>query len=157
MLEVEQLDRTRLAECQGRRLSELLQKISGRNQFYTRKFRDAGVDVVSLRLPEDFRKLPLTTKAELNADQAANPPWGTALTEPLKKSGGRGNTGRVTVRFRGGGHKRLYRVIDCKRDKLGVPATVAAIEYDPNRSARIAMSTSALHTMSANERSIRRK
>jgi len=83
MLEVEQLDRSRLAECQGRRLSELLKKIDGRNQFYTRKFRDAGVDVVSLRFPGDFGRLPLTTKAELNADQAANPPWGTALTEPL--------------------------------------------------------------------------
>ena len=63
----------------------------------------------------------------------------SALTTPLKKSGGRGNTGRVTIRFRGGGHKRLYRVIDFKRDKLGVPATVVAIEYDPNRSARIAL------------------
>ena len=83
MLEVEQLDRSRLAECQGRRLSELLKKIDGRNQFYTRKFRDAGVDVVSLRFPGDFGRLPLTTKAELNADQAANPPWGSALTEPL--------------------------------------------------------------------------
>ena len=83
MLEVEQLDRNRLAECQGRRLSELLQKIDGRNQFYTRKFREAGLDVASLRFPDDFGRLPLTTKAELNADQAANPPWGTALTEPL--------------------------------------------------------------------------
>ena len=83
MLEVEQLDRTRLAECQGRRLLELLQKIDGRNQFYTRKFREAGVDIATLRLPDDFTTLPLTTKAELNADQAANPPWGTALTEPL--------------------------------------------------------------------------
>ena len=83
MLEVEQLDRSRLAECQGRRLSELLKKIDGRNQFYTRKFREAGVDVASLRFPDDFGRLPLTTKAELNADQAANPPWGTALTEPL--------------------------------------------------------------------------
>jgi large subunit ribosomal protein L2 len=62
-----------------------------------------------------------------------------SLTTPLKKSGGRGNTGRVTVRFRGGGHKRMYRVIDFKRDKLDVPATVVAIEYDPNRSARIAL------------------
>jgi len=61
------------------------------------------------------------------------------LTEPLKKSGGRNNLGRMTVRFRGGGHKRLYRVIDFKRDKTGVPATVAAIEYDPNRSARLAL------------------
>jgi phenylacetate-CoA ligase len=83
MLEVEQLDRSRLAECQGRRLSELLQAIHGRNQFYTRKLQDAGIDISSLRFPEDFRTVPLTTKAELNADQAASPPWGTALTEPL--------------------------------------------------------------------------
>jgi len=83
MLEVEQLDRSRLAECQGRRLSELLKKIDGRNQFYTCKFREAGVDIALLRFPYDFGRLPLTTKAELNADQAANPPWGTALTEPL--------------------------------------------------------------------------
>lgn len=62
-----------------------------------------------------------------------------ALTEPLKKSGGRNNYGRVTVRFRGGGHKRLYRIIDFKRDKDGVPAKVIALEYDPNRSANIAL------------------
>ncbi len=62
-----------------------------------------------------------------------------SLTEPLRKSGGRNNRGRITVRHRGGGHKRLYRVIDFKRDKEGVPARVAAIEYDPNRSARIAL------------------
>jgi large subunit ribosomal protein L2 len=62
-----------------------------------------------------------------------------SLTEPLRKSGGRNNLGRITLRHRGGGHKRLYRVIDFKRDKVGVPATVAAIEYDPNRSARIAL------------------
>ena len=61
------------------------------------------------------------------------------LTAPLRKSGGRNNRGRVTVRHRGGGHKRLYRIIDFKRDKAGVPAKVAAIEYDPNRSARIAL------------------
>jgi len=83
MLEVEQLDRSGLAECQGRRLSELLQAIHGRNQFYTRKLQDAGIDISSLRFPEDFRRVPLTTKAELNADQAASPPWGTAFTEPL--------------------------------------------------------------------------
>jgi len=83
MLEVEQLNRGRLAECQGRRLSELLRAIHGRNQFYTRKLNEAGLDLASLRFPEDFSKLPLTTKSELNADQAANPPWGTALTEPL--------------------------------------------------------------------------
>ena len=62
-----------------------------------------------------------------------------SLTAPLRKSGGRNNLGRLTIRHRGGGHKRLYRVIDFKRDKDGVPATVAAIEYDPNRSARIAL------------------
>src|SRR5881409_1080462 len=62
-----------------------------------------------------------------------------SLTAPLGKSGGRNNLGRVTVRHRGGGHKRLYRVIDFKRNKDGVPATVAAIEYDPNRNARIAL------------------
>ena len=83
MLEVEQLDRSRLADCQGRRLSELLQAINGRNQFYTSKLRDAGLDTASLRFPQDFRSLPPTTKGELNADQAANPPWGTAVTESL--------------------------------------------------------------------------
>lgn len=62
-----------------------------------------------------------------------------ALTEGLTKKAGRNNNGRVTARRRGGGHKRLYRIIDFKRDKWDVPATVAAIEYDPNRSARIAL------------------
>lgn len=61
------------------------------------------------------------------------------LREPLKRSGGRNNTGRVTADHRGGGHKRLYRIIDFKRDKRNVPAKVEAIEYDPNRSARIAL------------------
>jgi len=61
------------------------------------------------------------------------------LTRSLKKTGARNNQGRVTVRFRGGRHKRRYRVIDFKRDKWGVPAKVASIEYDPNRSARIAL------------------
>ncbi|HEX3045752.1 MAG TPA: 50S ribosomal protein L2, partial [Bacillota bacterium] len=62
-----------------------------------------------------------------------------SLLEPLKKSGGRNAYGRLTVRHRGGGHKRMYRVIDFKRDKHDIPAKVAAIEYDPNRSARIAL------------------
>lgn len=62
-----------------------------------------------------------------------------SLLRPLKRRAGRNNAGRVTMRFRGGGTKRRYRVIDFKRDKDGVPATVAAIEYDPNRSARIAL------------------
>ena len=62
-----------------------------------------------------------------------------SLVEPLKKSGGRNAYGRITRRHQGGGHKRRYRVIDFKRLKDGVPAKVAAIEYDPNRSARIAL------------------
>jgi large subunit ribosomal protein L2 len=62
-----------------------------------------------------------------------------SLLEPLSKSGGRNKTGKMTVRQRGGGHKRTYRVIDFKRDKDGVPATVRTIEYDPNRSAFIAL------------------
>ncbi len=61
------------------------------------------------------------------------------LTEPKKRHGGRNNRGRQTIWFRGGGHKRRYRIIDFRRDKNGVPATVTAIEYDPNRSARIAL------------------
>ena len=62
-----------------------------------------------------------------------------SLLKILKKSGGRNNNGRITVRWRGGGHKRYYRIVDFKRDKDGIPAKVAAIEYDPNRSARIAL------------------
>ncbi len=62
-----------------------------------------------------------------------------SLLAPLKKSGGRNNLGRVTSRHRGGGHKRRYRIIDFKRNKFDVPAKVASIEYDPNRTARIAL------------------
>jgi len=62
-----------------------------------------------------------------------------SLLEPNKKSGGRNNQGRITSRRRGGGHRRSYRRIDFRRDKLGVPAKVAGIEYDPNRSAYIAL------------------
>ncbi|MGE5690567.1 MAG: 50S ribosomal protein L2 [Pseudomonadota bacterium] len=62
-----------------------------------------------------------------------------SLTEKLTKKGGRNNNGRITTRHQGGGHKRRYRVVDFKRVKDGVPAKVAAIEYDPNRSARIAL------------------
>ncbi len=62
-----------------------------------------------------------------------------SLVAPLKRSGGRNSRGKITVRRRGGGAKRSYRIIDFKRDKLGVPGKVAAIEYDPNRSARIAL------------------
>jgi len=62
-----------------------------------------------------------------------------SLIEPKKKTGGRNNHGRVTARFRGGGHKRFYRIIDFRREKFGIPAKVKSIEYDPNRSARIAL------------------
>ena len=62
-----------------------------------------------------------------------------SLLAPLKHKGGRNNTGRIMVRHQGGGHKRRYRIIDFKRNKIGVPAKVASIEYDPNRSARIAL------------------
>lgn len=62
-----------------------------------------------------------------------------SLLEDLRKSGGRNNSGRITVRHRGGGAKRKYRVIDFKRNKDGIPAKVATIEYDPNRSANIAL------------------
>ncbi len=60
------------------------------------------------------------------------------LVTPIKRTGGRGNTGRITARFIGGGHKRLYRIIDFKRNKFEVPGRVEALEYDPNRSAFIA-------------------
>jgi len=62
-----------------------------------------------------------------------------SLLSPLTRKGGRNNNGRITVRHQGGGHKRRYRIIDFKRDKVGIPAKVASIEYDPNRSARIAL------------------
>src|SRR3954454_10472310 len=62
-----------------------------------------------------------------------------SLTAPLTKKGGRKNNGRTPTRPQGGGHKRLYRIVDFKRRKDGIPAKVAAIEYDPNRSARIAL------------------
>lgn len=62
-----------------------------------------------------------------------------SLVVPLKKSGGRNNQGRMTIRHRGGGHKRMYRIIDFKRNKRDIHAKVASIEYDPNRSARIAL------------------
>jgi len=61
------------------------------------------------------------------------------LLKIIKKSGGRNANGRITARHRGGGHKRYYRIVDFKRDKIGIPAKVASIEYDPNRSARIAL------------------
>ncbi|MCK5229496.1 MAG: 50S ribosomal protein L2, partial [Desulfobulbaceae bacterium] len=62
-----------------------------------------------------------------------------SLVRPLKKSGGRNNNGRITARHIGGGHKRKYRIIDFKRNKIDIPARVASLEYDPNRSANIAL------------------
>ena len=62
-----------------------------------------------------------------------------SLLQPLTKSGGRNNQGRLTLRHRGGGHKSMYRVIDFKRDKDNIPAKVATIEYDPNRTSNIAL------------------
>lgn len=64
-----------------------------------------------------------------------------SLLAPLKQKAGRNNQGRITVRHRGGGHKQRYRIIDFKRDKQGIPATVSTVEYDPNRTARIALVT----------------
>ena len=72
------------------------------------------------------------------SDLSTKPPE-KRLLSPLKRSGARDNTGQVSVRFRGGGHKRRYRIVDFKRDKDMVPARVAAIEYDPNRTARLAL------------------
>lgn len=72
------------------------------------------------------------------SDLTRKPPE-KSLLERIKRTGGRNNHGHTTTRFRGGGHKRRYRRIDFKRDKDGVPATVASIEYDPNRTARIAL------------------
>jgi large subunit ribosomal protein L2 len=73
---------------------------------------------------------------EITTDQPYKP-----LTEPLERSGGRNNAGQLTSWWRGGGHKRSYRVIDFKRDKLNIPGKVSTVEYDPNRSARIALVT----------------
>ncbi|MGH7890461.1 MAG: 50S ribosomal protein L2 [Thermodesulfobacteriota bacterium] len=72
--------------------------------------------------------------SEITADKPYKP-----LIEPLKKQGGRNSQGRISTRHRGGGHKNFYRIIDFRRDKFNIPAKVATIEYDPNRSARIAL------------------
>jgi large subunit ribosomal protein L2 len=82
------------------------------------------------------RQMTVQTFDEITTDRPYKP-----LTESQKVSGGRNNTGEQTSWWRGGGHKRLYRIIDFKRDKRNIPATVSTIEYDPNRSARIALVT----------------
>ncbi|ACV61242.1 ribosomal protein L2 [Desulfofarcimen acetoxidans DSM 771] len=80
------------------------------------------------------RFVTVSSFEEITADKPEK-----SLLRPLKKTGGRNAQGRLTVRHQGGGHKRMYRIIDFKRDKDGIPAKVATIEYDPNRSARIAL------------------
>jgi large subunit ribosomal protein L2 len=80
------------------------------------------------------RFMTVVTREQITVDKPEK-----SLVEKKVRTGGRNNTGRVTSRFIGGGHKQAYRVIDFKRDKTGVPAVVATIEYDPNRSARIAL------------------
>ena len=77
------------------------------------------------------------TTSDFNEVTFPNPE--KSLLMPLKKSGGRNSRGRITVRRRGGGHKRFYRIVDFKRDKIGIPAKVDSVQYDPNRSARIAL------------------
>jgi large subunit ribosomal protein L2 len=80
------------------------------------------------------RFMTVNSFEEVTADQPYKP-----LTEEMRRSGGRNNRGRMTARHRGGGHKRRYRIIDFKRDKRAIPAVVETIEYDPNRSANIAL------------------
>ena len=82
------------------------------------------------------RQMTVQTFDEITTNEPYKP-----LTENLHRSGGRNNTGEVTMWWRGGGHRRLYRIIDFKRDKLNIPGKVSTIEYDPNRSARIALVT----------------
>ncbi len=83
--DTECLPRAALLEQQGRRLTALLTAIDGRNAFYTRKLAEAGVDPAGFRFPDDLSGLPFTTRQELAADQEAQPPWGTAHTEPLDR------------------------------------------------------------------------
>jgi large subunit ribosomal protein L2 len=82
------------------------------------------------------RQMTVLTFDEITTSEPYKP-----LTENLHRSGGRNNTGEVTMWWRGGGHRRLYRIIDFKRDKKNIPGKVSTIEYDPNRSARIALIT----------------
>ena len=82
------------------------------------------------------RQMTVQTFDEITTSEPYKP-----LTEKLQRSGGRNNTGEVTMWWRGGGHERLYRIIDFKRDKKNIPGKVSTIEYDPNRSARIALIT----------------
>ncbi len=103
-----------------------------------------GIKKFTPRTPSQ-RYRTVSDFAELTTDKPEK-----SLLEPLRRSGGRNNSGHITMRRRGGGHKRMYRIIDFKRNKPGVAATVATIEYDPNRSARIAL----LHYVDGDKRYI---
>ena len=92
-----------------------------------------GIRVYKPRTP-GRRGMTAVTTEELSKKRPEK-----SLTSFRRSTGARNNDGRTTVRFRGGGHKRLYRKIDFRRDKTGIPGTIAALEYDPNRSARIAL------------------
>lgn len=91
------------------------------------------------------RQMTVSDFAEITASKPER-----SLTETISRKGGRNNRGRITTRHQGGGHKRRYRVIDFRRDKLEVPGKIATIEYDPNRSARIAL----VHFMDGEKRYI---
>src|SRR6478609_7820421 len=88
-----------------------------------------------------FRPITPGTRFKIGAafDEITTSTPEKSLLTPIKKSGGRNNEGKMTMRYMGGGHKQQYRIIDFKRDKDNVPATVKTIEYDPNRTARIAL------------------
>ena len=88
-----------------------------------------------------FRPVTPATRFRIISDfeEITKKPPEESLLEPLRSQGGRNNQGHVTTRYRGGGHKRMYRRVDFRRDKFGIPGKVAAIEYDPNRSARLAL------------------
>ena len=85
------------------------------------------------------RSPSLRTKTGFDFEEITKSTPEKSLTAPLRRKGARNNTGQITIRHQGGGHKRRYRIIDFKRTKMEVPATVASIEYDPNRTARIAL------------------
>ena len=80
------------------------------------------------------RQMSIQGREDITADKPER-----SLTTELRKSGGRNNTGRITMRHIGGGHRRTYRIIDFRRNKIGVPGKVATIEYDPNRNAAMLM------------------
>ncbi len=92
-----------------------------------------GIKVLKPRTPAT-RKMSVSDFSEVTKNRPEK-----SLLKPLSKSAGRNNKGRITVRHRGGGHKRAYRLVDFKRVKTDIPARVVAVEYDPNRSARIAL------------------